>query len=265
MSRALHIFGLLLLLAPPVISYAGCPAICTLEPTALLRRTPQQGCKLVAEAPAPVKITFTGVNSRCISSAITIDRRLEDVWKVLTDYDNLANVVPNLVVSRRVPHPSGGIRVFQEGAQNVVGLDFRASVTMDMQELIARGDSQQRRLTFDLHDSFMFERFSGARRSPHLSCVLVEGLHSLATLCSMRTPCARTARMIRCAGDWRLKGNGAGGKDTTELSYSVNIQPKGVVPVPAIEWRIREDVPANLRGLKRAVEQLPPRRGLLGR
>ena len=118
---------------------------------------------LRAMADVPVKIAVTGVNSRRISSSIVIDRGPEDVWKVLTDYDRLAIVIPNLEGSRRLPHPTGGIRIFQEGAQNVVGLDFRASVTMDMQEFIAKGDSQQRKLTFQLHDSFMFEDFSGSR------------------------------------------------------------------------------------------------------
>ena len=59
------------------------------------------------------------------------------------------------------------------------------------------------------------------------------------------------------SGEWRLKGGRVGRRAATELSYSVDITPKGVVPVPAIEWRIREDVPVNLAGLKRAIEKLP--------
>ena len=44
----------------------------------------------------------------------------------------------------------------------------------------------------------------------------------------------------------------------------VDITPKGLVPVPALEWRIREDVPINLRSVKVAAEKLaraqpPPR------
>ena len=50
---------------------------------------------------------------------------------------------------------------------------------------------------------------------------------------------------------------GVGNCDATRLSYAVDITPKGVVPVPAIEWRIREDVPSNLQALKTAVEALP--------
>lgn len=36
------------------------------------------------------------------------------------------------------------------------------------------------------------------------------------------------------------------------LSYVVDVRPKGPVPVAALEWRIREDVPTNLRAVKRA-------------
>ena len=43
----------------------------------------------------------------------------------------------------------------------------------------------------------------------------------------------------------------------TKLSYVVNITPKGPVPVPALEWRIREDVPTNLLAVKAAAERLP--------
>merc|ERR1712146_502330 len=43
---------------------------------------------------------------------------------------------------------------------------------------------------------------------------------------------------------------------TTKLTYRVNIMPKGLVPVPALEWRIREDVPVNLRAVKKSSEAL---------
>ena len=45
----------------------------------------------------------------------------------------------------------------------------------------------------------------------------------------------------------------------SKLSYRVNITPKGLVPVPALEWRIREDVPVNLRAVKAAAEKLVQR------
>ena len=38
----------------------------------------------------------------------------------------------------------------------------------------------------------------------------------------------------------------------TKLVYRVDITPKGLVPIPALEWRIREDVPSNLAAVKQA-------------
>lgn len=166
---------------------------------------------------APVKIEVTGINSRRISSSIRVQSDMSAVWKVLTDYDRLASIVPNLVASRRVTAPRGVVRVYQEGAQSVVGLDFRASLTMDMQEI--RRDALLRplpswTLKFSCHDSVMFQQFSG---------------------------------------EWKLSTLPQ--QQGCELRYSVDITPKGAVPVPAIEWRIREDVPPNLNAIKQVCEQ----------
>lgn len=140
---------------------------------------------------------------------------MSTVWKVLTDYDKLADIVPNLTQSKTVAAPKGTTRVFQEGAQSVIGLDFRASVTMDMKELqrdrLLR-PLPQWKILFSSYESFMFQTFSG---------------------------------------EWRLVPLS---KERCELAYSVDITPKGAVPIPAIEWRIREDVPPNLSAIKRESE-----------
>jgi hypothetical protein len=39
------------------------------------------------------------------------------------------------------------------------------------------------------------------------------------------------------------------------LSYSVFVRPRGPVPVLALEWRIREDIPINLKAVKQAAEK----------
>merc|ERR1719491_1582018 len=42
----------------------------------------------------------------------------------------------------------------------------------------------------------------------------------------------------------------------TNVEYVVLVKPKGPVPVAALEWRIREDVPTNLRAVKLASLEL---------
>jgi hypothetical protein len=99
----------------------------------------------------PVDIRSTGLNSRRISSAIDINASLEDVWAIITDYDRISVHAPNVLRSRVVSGPGAGIRVFQEGAQNIAGFEFRASLLMEMTEV--RTDALRRplpapRLTF---------------------------------------------------------------------------------------------------------------------
>jgi hypothetical protein len=160
-----------------------------------------------------------------------------DVWAILTDYDKLALHVPNLVeskITRRLGRGEQGdgqfrCRLFQRGAQKVFGFEFGASVTMDMKEVvIAPSDSLppkkdtagsltnvgERRVMFKCFDSFFFSAFDG---------------------------------------EWQvLERIGEYGQLETQLSYIVEVRPKGPVPVAALEWRIKEDVPVNLRAVKRA-------------
>jgi len=173
----------------------------------------------------PVDIQVTGMNSRQISASCVVAASPDQVWKILTDYDNLSTHVPNLVKSERRPHPTGGIRLFQEGAQKIIGFDFRAALTMDMQEVTEEGRAQPSRITFELVDSVMFAAFDGEWR-----------LQPYSRVRSKTTP-----------GKYDY---------TTKLSYQVNITPKGLVPVPALEWRIREDVPVNLLAVRDAAQRL---------
>lgn len=185
-----------------------------------------ESCELVA-----VRIERPSSNSRTILGEITIPVPLDAVWSILTDYDRLATHVPNLVESRIVQRPDGGepgdgrfrCRLFQRGAQKIVGFEFGASVTMDMREMANDRPTtpddntvaaRKRRIIFKCVDSFFFDEFDG-------EWTVVEQLDE-------------------------------DGKPESLLSYVVDVRPKGPVPVAALEWRIREDVPTNLRAVKKA-------------
>lgn len=58
----------------------------------------------------------------------------EQLWQILTDYDNLASFIPNLTRSRRLSHPDGGIRLEQVGAQRFLNVSFCARVVLDAVE-----------------------------------------------------------------------------------------------------------------------------------
>jgi len=52
------------------------------------------------------------------------------------------------------------------------------------------------------------------------------------------------------SGEFRVEPQGAGAL----LCFSVDVTPRGPVPVWPLEMRIQEDVPVNLVGLKAAAE-----------
>jgi Polyketide cyclase / dehydrase and lipid transport len=197
------------------------------------RTDDDESCELVA-----VRIERTSANSRRIFGEITAQSlRMDDVWKILTDYDNLSTHVPNLVESRIVQRLSGGkggdgqysCRLFQKGAQKIIGFEFGASVTMDMKEsfTISPSTGQEiRKINFKCYDSFFFQEFDGS---------------------------------------WEVteRYNSNTNEIESIVSYVVEVRPKGPVPVAALEWRIREDVPTNLRAVKKAATSYSAKRKIL--
>jgi hypothetical protein len=186
-----------------------------------------ESCELVA-----VRIEKTSANSRRIAGEISVPATIDEVWSILTDYDRLSIHVPNLMESKILQRQSQGrngdgtfqCRLFQKGAQKIIGFDFSASVTMDMTEqILTAADKvsktgsplpQGRKIGFKCVDSQFFSNFDG---------------------------------------DWVVKEQiGPNGEVETVCAYSVDVRPKGPVPVAALEWRIREDVPTNLRAVKAA-------------
>uniref|UniRef100_A0A6U3TX07 Coenzyme Q-binding protein COQ10 START domain-containing protein n=1 Tax=Ditylum brightwellii TaxID=49249 RepID=A0A6U3TX07_9STRA len=175
-----------------------------------------------------VDIERTSPNSRRIMGEISIPASLEDVWSILTDYDNLTVHVPNLVESKRIDsrfntvgEPGDGsyrCRLYQRGSQNIIGFEFGASVTMDMQETRGINPDEERSISFKCVDSQFFTEFDG---------------------------------------EWTVTSSSNNGREMhgvphTNVRYSVDVRPKGPVPVAALEWRIKEDVPINLKAVKKA-------------
>lgn len=75
---------------------------------------------------------------RQLSATIQICHSAEKVWQILTDYDHLADFVPNLTKSRRIEHPQGGIRIEQIGTQSLLKVKFCARVVLEMVEEFPR-------------------------------------------------------------------------------------------------------------------------------
>lgn len=76
-----------------------------------------------------------GGRQRRISAAVGIPYPIEQVWQVLTDYDHLADFIPNLDRSSQIASPDPGtVRIEQVGTECFLSLKFCARVVLDMVE-----------------------------------------------------------------------------------------------------------------------------------
>ncbi|MDB9525554.1 SRPBCC family protein [Oscillatoria sp. CS-180] len=71
---------------------------------------------------------------RRILASILIPCPIEQVWQILTDYDNLADFIPNLTVSRRLESTESMTLLEQIGSQCFLNIQFCARVVLKMAE-----------------------------------------------------------------------------------------------------------------------------------
>eukprot|EP00984_Skeletonema_dohrnii_P000567 scaffold183_cov105-Skeletonema_dohrnii-CCMP3373.AAC.2 len=218
-------------------------------PSASEISTTGEECELVA-----VRIEKTSSNSRRIAGEIVVDASLMDVWSILTDYDNLSTHVPNLVASKRISGaPTGNAgdgsyecRLYQRGAQKIIGFEFGADVTMDMTEaIVVAGKAGPITQSHELDAKLSPAPVSSSSMFPEERRINFK--------------CVDSQFFSVFDGTWRvvqMPDNPFTGEAETTVSYTVDVRPKGPVPVAALEWRIREDVPTNLRAVKKAAMEV---------
>ena len=109
----------------------------------------------VALQAVQVQIEKIAERQRQITAKIQIPQPVEQVWKVLTNYEALADFIPNLTKSCRLEHPTGGIRLEQIGSQRLLRLNFCARVILDLEE------SFPQKISFQMVEGD-FKDFSGS-------------------------------------------------------------------------------------------------------
>ncbi len=89
----------------------------------------------ILSCPVDLSTTAEG-RQRDLCASVTIPCATETVWRILTNYDCLADIIPSLAVSRRLPHPDGNgkVRLEQVGSQKILKVNFSARVVLDMEE-----------------------------------------------------------------------------------------------------------------------------------
>ncbi|MGF2034923.1 MAG: SRPBCC family protein [Nostoc sp. CmiVER01] len=88
----------------------------------------------VVAAKVEVQIEKIAERQRQITAKVQIPQPVEQIWKVLTDYEALPDFLPNLAKSRLIEHPNGGIRLEQVGSQRLLSFNFSARVVLDLEE-----------------------------------------------------------------------------------------------------------------------------------
>ncbi|KAK7247621.1 hypothetical protein RIF29_42508 [Crotalaria pallida] len=96
---------------------------------------------------------------RRVKASISINADIASAWNALTDYEHLADFIPNLVWSGRIPCPyPGRIWLEQRGFQSAMYWHIEARVVLDLQELI--NSEWDRELHFSMVDGD-FKKFEG--------------------------------------------------------------------------------------------------------
>jgi hypothetical protein len=227
-----------------------------------------------------VRVERAPENSRRIFAGIDIMASVDDVWKLLTDYENLQNVIPNLVVNdvmeMYIPSPSlvvdssqseeaqcqqlanqmKGALLRQVGGAKVAGINFSARTKLEVREWPSGLPD------FDHFRDEVWEGKSRKERAKDYAKVKLTRYHfprpfavsALPTRdISMQSIEKDDGEFRMYQGVWRMQplpGCAPAGKQAMRLTYAVEVSPRAYLPVALIERRIAQDLCTNLVAIR---------------
>ncbi|EXB44218.1 hypothetical protein L484_002910 [Morus notabilis] len=71
---------------------------------------------------------------RFVAASITVKASVREVWNVLTDYESLPEIVPNLAICRILSRENNKVRILQEGCKGLLYMVLHARVVLDLCE-----------------------------------------------------------------------------------------------------------------------------------
>ncbi|XP_050207107.1 uncharacterized protein LOC126656560 [Mercurialis annua] len=71
---------------------------------------------------------------RCVVATITVKAPVHQVWKVLTSYESLPEIVPNLAISKILSRENNQVQILQEGCKGLLYMVLHARVVLDLCE-----------------------------------------------------------------------------------------------------------------------------------
>ncbi|KAL5704363.1 hypothetical protein ACHQM5_022803 [Ranunculus cassubicifolius] len=73
---------------------------------------------------------------RGVIASITVKAPVREVWNVLTAYESLPEVVPNLAISKILSRENNKVRILQEGCKGLLYMVLHARVVLDLSETL---------------------------------------------------------------------------------------------------------------------------------
>ncbi len=118
---------------PDALRLLAMPSDSAQDPQSLPDPAPQDGIPVPEDI--QVEVEDLGDHRRQVRGCVLIPVERQRVWQVLTDYDHLAEFVPNLVESRFLGSENGRKLVRQVGSQKVLFARFSAAVVLAIEEI----------------------------------------------------------------------------------------------------------------------------------
>lgn len=226
-------------------------------------------------------------NSRRIFAGIDIIASVETVWNVLTDYEHLQKVVPNLSVNEVLAlydgddqYPSSsidpslsdevqcekiskhmrGAKLRQVGSAKVVGINFSAKTTLEVREW-PEGMPDFAHFDDELYDGKTRKKRLRENKKMNLRRYRFPRPFALTKLrhrdISMQSVEDDDGEFRLYQGVWRMQplpGCAPEGGSAMRLTYAVEISPRPYLPVALVEGRITTDLCNNLKTIRSYVQ-----------
>jgi len=229
-----------------------------------------------------VRVEKAPENSRRIFAGIDIMASVDDVWNIMTDYEHLQNVIPNLVVNevkavydgspsrefvvdaskpeevqcQEIASQMKGALLEQVGGAKVAGINFSARTTLEVREWPngmpdfahfkdEMWDGKSRKQRAKEYSKVKLQRY----KFPRPFAVSSLPTHDI----SMQSIENDNGEFRMYQGVWRMQplpGCAPPGKRAMRLTYAVEVSPRAYLPVSLVEGRIVRDLCTNLVAIR---------------
>lgn len=224
-------------------------------------------CLIPGDRPV-VRVEDAPGNARRIFTGVDILASVDEVWRVMTDYEGLQRVVPNLVENEVLARSSaGGARLWQIGRASwqVFGRSFyfQAGTTLDV-HLFPEGLPEERTSGARLDAASLSSAEARAWGKelelvrgtfPRPFSISAEGVpvHDI----TMQNVEGERGDFVHYQGVWRLQplyGCAPPDQEMMRLTFAVECQPHWFLPVAPVEGRIASALVENMEAIRAHVE-----------